>query len=83
MMMSLRERCKEFYQRMGRNAMMRQGDPVDDLLAFVLAERGRTADERLDDTLLLVLYFGSREDRDAFVTIVREVKPGMVTKESP
>jgi hypothetical protein len=80
---SLRERCKEFYQRMGQNAMMRQGDPVDDLVAFVLAERGRAADERLDDALPLCLYFGSKADRDEFVAAVREANPGMVMKEMP
>jgi hypothetical protein len=80
---SLRERCAEFYQRMGRNAMLRQGDPVDELVAFVIAERGRAADERLDDTLPLCLYFGSKADRDEFVALVREAKPGMVMKEMP
>jgi hypothetical protein len=80
---SLRERCKEFYQRMGQNAMMRQGDPVDDLVAFVLAELGRRADDRLDDTLPLCLYFGSKADRDEFIALVRQAKPSMIMKEMP
>lgn len=32
--MSLRDRCKEFYQSQGRNAMLRQGDPVQDIRAW-------------------------------------------------
>lgn len=37
---------------MQRNALLRQSSPVDDLLAFVQAEIGRTADDRLEDTVL-------------------------------
>lgn len=32
---------------MGRNAMLRQGSPVDDLMMFVIKENERAADERL------------------------------------
>jgi len=81
--MSLRDRCKEFYQRQGRNAMLRQGDPVEEIVAFVVAEIGRAADERLEDTLPLCLYFGSNDDRDEFVAMVSEVKPNMVAKKLP
>lgn len=41
--MGLRDRCKEMYQAMSRNAMLRQGSPVDDLMAFVQSEIGRGA----------------------------------------
>jgi hypothetical protein len=80
---TLRNRCKEFYQRMQINAMLRQGDPVDDLMAFVIAERGRTADEALKESLPLCLYFQSKADRDEFVALARQEKPGMVMKELP
>jgi hypothetical protein len=81
--MNLRDRCKQFCQEQARNAMLRQGSPVDDIMAFVIAETGRSADPALADTLPLCLYFGSKEDRDDFMEIVREVKPGMITKPLP
>lgn len=81
--MTLRERCKQFYQTMQTNAVLRQGSPVDDLTAFVLAEQGRAADASLAETLPLVLYFGTTEDREEFVALVREAKPGLVAKPMP
>lgn len=79
----LRERCKELYGRMSRDAMLRQGDPVETLVAFVVSEIGRTADQGLDDALPLCLYFPTKEDRREFIDLVREAKPGMVMKEIP
>ena len=63
--------------------MLRQGNPVETLVAFVTAEIGRAADERLDPSLHLCLYFPTAEDRAEFVALVREAKPGMVMKEMP
>lgn len=80
---SLRERCREFYGRLSRDAMLRQGDPVETIVAFVVSEQGRAADNRLDSTLPLCLYFATPEDRREFVELVREAKPGMVMKELP
>jgi hypothetical protein len=37
--MARRERCKAFLSKLQRDAMLRQGSPVDDLLAFIAAER--------------------------------------------
>jgi len=79
----LRERCKAQYQKMTRDAMMRQGSPVEDLVAFVISEIGRAADQRLDDSLPLCLYFSSKEDREEFVAAVQEAKPGMISKRWP
>jgi hypothetical protein len=81
--MTLRERCKEMYQRIQRDAMLRQGSPVDDLMAFVIAEKGRAADVGLKETLPLCLYFGTEQDRDEFIAIVREMKPNMISKKMP
>ena len=44
---TLRERCKAMLGQLQRNAILRQGSPVDDLMAFVVAETGRSADESL------------------------------------
>ena len=55
--MNFRDRCKAFLQQQSRNAMLRQGNPVEDLMAFVSEEHGRKADKRLENTLPLCLYF--------------------------
>lgn len=65
------------------NDIMRVGNPVDDLLAFVIAETGRTADQSLDASLPLCLYFATAEDRAGFVAMVREAKPDMIMKAMP
>lgn len=78
--MSLRDRCLAFYQQQSRNAMLRQGDPVEDMIAFVMAENGRKAEHAFDDAHALVLYFTSPADRDEFVEIVHDAKPNMRTK---
>ena len=33
-MAALREHCKALYQQMGRDAMLRQGDPVETIFTF-------------------------------------------------
>lgn len=81
--MPLRERCKEMIDKLSQNAILRQGSPVDDLMAFVLAEQGRTADYRLEETMPLILYFEDEAGRADFIKVVREVKPGMVAKRIP
>ncbi len=79
----LRDRCKEFYQRMQRDAMLRQGSPVDDLVGFVTTEIGRAADDDLEKTHALVLYFSNDADREEMVAAIRAEKPGMVSKKFP
>lgn len=81
--MTLRDRCKEFYQKAQQDAMLRQGSPVDDLMAFVLSEIGRGADEKLESTVPLCLYFGNEPDREEFVALMHEAKPGWITKRWP
>ena len=81
--MTLRDRCKEMCSQMQRNGMLRQGSPVDDLMAFVQAELGRTADDRLENTCSLILYFGNEEDRAGFKALVAEAKPNWMMKEIP
>lgn len=79
----LRDRCKAMYQQMRQDAMLRQGSPVDDLLAFVLAERGRTGDEALSASLPLCLYFDSEESRQEFIEMFQEAKPNCRMKKLP
>lgn len=81
--MGLRDRCREMIAKMQRDAIMRQGSPVDDLMAFVMSEKGRSADERLEDTKPLILYFGTEQDREEFMEIMKAAKPGMRVKPIP
>jgi hypothetical protein len=78
--MSLRDRCKAFYQKAQQDAMLRQGSPVDDLVAFVMSEQGRAADKSLEETLALVLYFADEEGREEFMQMVLAAKPNMRAK---
>lgn len=80
---TLRDRCKDMVGTMQRNAMLRQGSPVDDLIAFVQSEIGRTADASLEDTKPMILYFCNEQDRAEFIALVRDAKPGMVAKTIP
>lgn len=82
-MSTLHERCLKFYQQQGRNAILRQGYPVEDLKAFVVSEIGRTADERLDASLPLCLYFATEDDRQDFINTVTLAKPDMISKKVP
>lgn len=81
--MSLRDRCKEFYQQQRRDAMLRQGSPVDDLVSFVTCEIGRVSEEKLEDSIPLALYFTTPKDREEFVALILEAKPGMISKRWP
>jgi len=81
--MSLRDRCKEVLATIQRDGMLRQGNPVETLMAFVESERGKAADSSLKDTRPVILYFGNDADRDEFLAIVHEAKPGMIAKRLP
>jgi hypothetical protein len=81
--MSLQDRCKAMYQTMQLDAMLRQGSPVDDLMAFVISEIGRAADEKLEASVPLCLYFYNEQDRKEFIEAVHEAKPGMISKRWP
>lgn len=63
---TLRDRCAEFLDP--RNRILEPS--ADELVAFVLAETGRTADLSLDQSLPLVLYFGSAIERREFVAMM-------------
>jgi hypothetical protein len=82
-MTTLRERCRQVYRRMSRDAMLRQGDPVETLLSFVIAEQGRKGAPEFDNALPLCLYFVSEKDRDEFVSLVREAKPNIIIRKMP
>ena len=82
-MSALRDRCKKFYQSLSQDAILRQGSPVDAIVEFVQSEVGRKADPRLERSQALVLYFADDRDREEFLEVVRQVKPGMVMRKVP
>ena len=81
--MSLRNRCEALYQKIQHDAMFRRGSPVDDLMTFVFAERGRAADNNLAETVPLCLYFRSDRDREECMELIHEVKPCTIAKRMP
>lgn len=80
---TLRDRCKAILDKIAQDRMLRQHSAVDTLVAFVNSEKGRAADNALEDTLPLILYFGTERDREEFMAIVREAKPGMIARPMP
>lgn len=66
----LRARCAEFIRKQSLDAFLRQGNRVEDLVDFVIAERGRAATDTLDISYPVCAYFQTAEDRDAFVAAV-------------
>jgi hypothetical protein len=81
--MTIEERCREFLTQQQSRAIMRTGSPVRELMGFVLAERGRSADKSLEESLPLVLYFASAEDREEMVAAIREAKPNLISRPTP
>jgi hypothetical protein len=77
--MTLRERCQQFLTGAGQHAI----PPIDDLMAFVIAEVGRHADYSLEETLPVCMYFATKQDREEFIAAVMEAKPGMITRRMP
>ena len=82
-MATLRQRCVKLLDQIKHDAILRQNSSVDTLMAFVVAETGRTGDKSLEQTLPLCLYFGNEKDRDEFIALVHEVKPNMIAKKMP
>lgn len=78
---TLKDRCREILTTIHMDGMLRQHDPVETLLAFVLAEKGRV--EELERTMPLVMYFANDEDRQEMIDAVRAAKPGMISRKLP
>lgn len=55
-------------------------EAADEIMALrnALADKGKPYVG--EDTVALVLYFGSREDADGFAAVIHEAKPGMIAK---
>lgn len=63
--LDLRERCAKLSQQLQRDALLRQNDPVQTIMDFVLAEQGRVVE--LKGSMAVVLYFTTDKDREDFV----------------
>ena len=81
--MTLEKRCRQFLSTQQKRAVMRVGDPVQELMGFVLAERGRAVDKGLEDSLPLVLYFTSVTDRKEFVAAILKANPNLIPRPMP
>ena len=79
-METLRDRCRNLANKLQQDAILRQNNPVDTILEFVVAEQGRAAAPELKESLPLVLYFPTETDRNEFMAIMREAKPGMIAR---
>lgn len=56
---------------------------VSDLHAFVLAEIGRAASDKLADASALVLFFSSPEGADEVAKAIQEAMPGLIERKWP
>lgn len=82
-MKTLRQRCQEIAGKISTDGILRQGNPVDTIMEFVLAETGRKASPKLKESLPLVLYFKDDAERDEFIELFRQAKPGMISRKLP
>lgn len=79
---ALRTRCARILATIRQDAMLRQGSPVETLMGFVLAERGKAADPRLEGLLPVVLYFVDEASREEFMSASTR-SPYVIAKEMP
>jgi len=77
-----RKRCAAFLSSANQRAIMRVGDPVQELMEFVIAESGKLAAPELKDALPLCLYFHTEADRDEFTAAMAEAKPNMLSRKA-
>jgi hypothetical protein len=80
---TLRERCKKLLSKIQMDAILRQGNSIDDLVAFVQSEQGRSADARLENTLSVILYFPDEKEREGFIAAIHEAKPNIISRKLP
>ena len=50
------------------------------VMEFVMAEKGRAGAPELEEALPLVLYFSTNYDRDEFIELFHEAKPGAIAR---
>jgi hypothetical protein len=79
--MGLRERCTEVLHEISMTSG--RGDCIDTLMAFVVAETGRSADHALDKSLPLCLYFVTEADIEEFIEAYHLAHPNTRTKRIP
>lgn len=86
-MSTLRERCKamidEIISITDDDGVTMYNDAIDNLVAFVLAEKGRSADPKLEGSLPLVMYCGDEASRQELIDAFKASHPGVRTKRMP
>ncbi|MBS4017471.1 MAG: hypothetical protein KGZ68_04455 [Dechloromonas sp.] len=68
-MATLRDRCQAFLEEKPHCS-------ADELVAFVVSEKGRAASPKLDRALPLCLYFPNDDDRNDFILMIEAAMPG-------
>ena len=81
--MSLKDRVEDFVFKANKNPLGGREGLVRDMVDFVRSEIGRAADEKLEGSEPLVLYFADDKDRREFVEAVLLAKPGMISRQWP
>ena len=79
---TLRDRCADMLLKLKYSVQPTIHD-VEDLMAFVVAEKGRASDSLLLETLPVCLYFGNLEERENFISAIKEAKPNLIAKRMP
>ena len=77
----LRERCADV---VAHNSWTKDdAESVDYLMAFVIAEIGRSASTHFEKSAPLCIYFADDASREEFIEVFKEAKPNVVTRKFP
>jgi hypothetical protein len=76
----LRERCREMLSTLSRDAILRQNNPVETLMAFVLSERGRERSPELTHLKAIILYFADNDGRESLIDFLKTQCPNTITQ---
>jgi hypothetical protein len=70
---ALRERCRKVLGQIQTDGMLRQGDPVQTLFDFILAERGAAHSPEIAESKAVILYYEDEDDRTAMIDNLRKI----------
>lgn len=79
---TLRRRCAETVNLI-QQELRKGGNPAAVLEAFVIAEIGRRASTKFDQSSPLCLYFDSATDRNEFIAAVQQINSNMTMRKMP
>jgi hypothetical protein len=79
----LRERCAKIVAHIRYCSPIEYDEAVDEMLAFVIAEIGRSSITKFEKSAPLCLYFEDDASREEFIEVFKEAKPNVVTRKMP